>query len=62
METACEVELKPSDILSVPPYSLGKLIEWKQTNLEQNDFSSCSSRSPYSLGKLIEWKQKVLLG
>ncbi len=37
----------------IPPYSLGKLIEWKLDNL----VSTVKPKfSPYSLGKLIEWK------
>jgi hypothetical protein len=39
----------------VTPYSLGKLIEWKQTK-EGALNSLILTLAPYSLGKLIEWK------
>jgi len=36
------------------PHSLGKLIEWKSTGLEEEGCFGVPS--PHSLGKLIEWK------
>jgi len=42
-------------MLKFPPYSLGKLIDWKPLfSVETEQITSFSS--PYSLGKLIDWK------
>ncbi len=41
--------------LSIPPYSLGKLVEWKLIiSLVIPIIPACA---PYSLGKLVEWKR-----
>jgi len=39
-----------------PPYSLGKLIDWKLDPKGTPD-AFVPSSTPYSLGKLIDWKQ-----
>jgi hypothetical protein len=41
------------------PYSLGKLIEWKQLYIGST--TPKDKMSPYSLGKLIEWKLHFVL-
>jgi hypothetical protein len=38
------------------PYSLGKLIEWKQLISPNGSQIVEYTYTPYSLGKLIEWK------
>ena len=53
------METSPKGMFQCPvfsPYSLGKLIEWKQTDTASDNRKS-GQRCPYSLGKLIEWKQ-----
>jgi hypothetical protein len=53
-------DIKDKKALSrFPPYSLGKLIEWKQILV---GVGLIIVLSPYSLGKLIEWKLKNSLG
>ena len=52
METALDLRNLGADRFW-PPYSLGKLIEWKLSNESPCFFIT---RTPYSLGKLIEWK------
>ncbi len=42
--------------LGFPPYSLGKLIEWKRSLRDGNRINPADTDAPYSLGKLIEWK------
>ncbi len=37
-----------------PPYSLGKLVEWKRECDHQ--INDNHTEAPYSLGKLVEWK------
>ena len=39
-----------------PPYSLGKLIDWKHNTISLYDGDQFIAPSPYSLGKLIDWK------
>ena len=43
--------------MTIPPHSLGKLIEWKRV-VELPDRRVMLSIAPHSLGKLIEWKQE----
>ena len=40
------------------PYSLGKLIDWKQLGIERVIVVETTG-TPYSLGKLIDWKHKL---
>ena len=40
----------------VTPYSLGKLIDWKQGVNPVDLAINRAIASPYSLGKLIDWK------
>ena len=56
METTTEESMLVVDSL-VPPYSLGKLIDWKQ---ESHSIGSLVAYAPYSLGKLIDWKLSIL--
>jgi hypothetical protein len=39
-----------------PPYSLGKLIDWKLDKLRAAAGKFKAVQAPYSLGKLIDWK------
>ena len=43
----------------MPPYSLGKLIDWKLNSWESDIDSEVITlfSTPYSLGKLIDWKR-----
>ena len=43
-----------------PPYSLGKLIDWKRSAQPiRTDTFYDWGLAPYSLGKLIDWKLSV---
>jgi hypothetical protein len=44
-------------LLTPAPYSLGKLIDWKQTCGKAHSPRGTET-PPYSLGKLIDWKPK----
>jgi hypothetical protein len=54
METSSTNNLTILNVIP-SPYSLGKLIEWKQDILLLPT-SVLVTLAPYSLGKLIEWK------
>jgi hypothetical protein len=45
--------------MSVSPYSLGKLIDWKPALASKLLDCTSESTAPYSLGKLIDWKLDI---